>query len=276
MKPSRRGFTLIEMMVVGAVAAVLLALLLPSVLHAQEEARNAACKNQMKQLGLGMHNYYEVHRILPPAWVSRMPDADEGPFLGWESFLLPYMDQAPLYNQIDFEDVAKNDPKVFQTEVELYRCPSDPMVSLNPLRGKMATSSYSGNAGNERLPGSVDTPDKLNGLMWRNSRVGFGDVTDGLSNTFMAGERCLDSGSGIWMGVTKNRNENDAITDCSHHAQLNKSITSFSSRHPGGVHFLMGDGRVVFLSENIESKPELGTYQKLAQRDDGQPVGDFD
>lgn len=267
---------MIELLVIAGVAAVLMALCLPAVVQAQEEARRTKCQNNMKQLGLAFHNYHDVHKAVPPAWVAKKPDADEGPFLGWQSFLLPFMDQAPLYNRINFSVVDNNDPKILQTVIEIYRCPSDPMVSLNPLRGKMATSSYSGNAGDERLPGSVDTPDKLNGIMWRNSDVGFRDVRDGLSNTFLAGERCLDSGSGIWMGVTKNRNENDAVTDCSHHAQLNKSITSFSSRHPGGANFLMGDGRVVFIDEKIESKPELGTYQKLAQRDDGQPVGDFD
>jgi prepilin-type processing-associated H-X9-DG protein len=91
----------------------------------------------------------------------------------------------------------------------------------------------------------------------------------------MAGERCLDSGSGIWMGVTKNRNENDAITDCSHQAQLNKSITSFSSRHADGANFLLCDGSVRFVEEGIESDAELGTYQKLSQRNDGEPLGEF-
>jgi prepilin-type processing-associated H-X9-DG protein len=276
MKKTRRGFTLIELMVICCVAAVMLALFLPAVVQAQEEARRNSCKNNMKQLGLATHNYHDVHRTFPPAWVAKKPDADDGPFLGWMTFLLPFVDQAPLYSQIDFKVVDNNDPKIFKTVLEVYRCPSDPMVALNPLRGKMATSSYSGNAGNERLPGSVDTPEKLNGVMWRNSVIRFRDMTDGPSNIFVAGERCLDSGSGIWMGVTKNRNENDAITDCSHHAQLNKSITSFSSRHPGGANFLMGDGRVVFISEKIESKSELGVYQKLSQRDDGEPVGDFD
>lgn len=275
MRVARRGFTLIELLVIGSIAAVLLALLLPAVSQAQEEARRNTCKNNLKQFGLAMHNYHDVFQALPPAWVSKKPDADEGPFIGWGTFVLPFMNQAPLYNQINFKVVDNNDPKIFQTVLEVYRCPSDPMVALNPLRGKMASSSYSGNAGNERLPGSVDTPDNLNGMMWRNSNVKFRDVIDGLSNTFMVGERCLDSGSGIWMGVTKNRNENDAITDCSHQAQLNKSITSFSSRHTGGANFVMGDGAVRFIDETIESDAELGLYQKLSQRNDKQPIGNF-
>lgn len=275
MRRTRRGFHLVELTVIGSIAAVLLALVLPAVVRAQEEARQNSCKNNLKQFGLAMHNYHDVFQTFPPAWVSKVPDADEGPFIGWGTFLLPFVDQAPRYNQIDFNVVGNNEPAVFQTVLEVYRCPSDPMVALNPIRGKMATSSYSGNGGNERLPGSVDTPETLNGIMWRNSKCRIADIIDGTSNTFMVGERCLDSGSGIWMGVTKNRNENDSITDCSHHAQLNKSITSFSSRHPEGANFVLCDGSVRFIVESIESDEELGVYQKLAQRNDRQPVGDF-
>jgi len=275
MKLSRRGFTLIELLVIVSVAAVLLALSLPTVVRAQEAARMTSCKNNLKQLGIAMHNYHDVYATFPPGWVEKKDGAEEGPFTGWQTALLPYVDQAALFNQVNFDAFENNDEKVFKTVIEVYRCPSDPMVGLNPLRGKWATSSYSGNGGNERLPGSVDTPDKLNGIFWKNSSCRIRDIIDGTSNTFMIGERSLDSGSGIWMGVTKNRNENDAITDCSHHAQLNKSITSYSSRHPGGAHFVCCDGAVHFIKDSIESAPELGVYQKLAQRDDGQPVGDF-
>lgn len=275
MKRSRPGFTLIELTVVAGVAAILLGLTLPSIARSQDEARKAACMNNLKQLGLAMHNYHDAHKTFPPGWVAAKPDADEGPFFGWQTFLLPYLDQAPLYNRINFNDISKLDDNIKKTSIPTYRCPSDPMVALNPLRGKFASSSYSGNSGNERLPGSVDTPDKLNGVMWRNSMIRLRDFTDGPSNTFLAGERCLNSGSGIWMGVTKNRNENDAITDCSNHARINASITSYSSRHEGGANFLMGDGHVIFVSEEIDSQPELGTYQKLSQRNDGQPVPGF-
>ncbi len=176
---------------------------------------------------------------------------------------------------MNFHEPGKNPAKLLKTILPVYRCPSDPMADLNPLRGNWATSSYSGNAGDERLPGSLDTPAKMNGIMWRNSSIGFRDILDGTSNTFLVGERGLSSASGIWFGVTKNQNENDAISDCSHHSQMNRSITSFSSHHSKGVHFLMCDGRVTFLSEKLESKLELGIYQKLANRNDGQPLGNF-
>lgn len=275
MRSKRKGFCFLELLVIVAIASVLLALTLPAIANAQEEARQNRCKNNLKQFGLAMHNYHDTFRTFPPAWVAQKPDADEGFFMGWGSFLLPFLEQAPLYNQLNFKEVSQNDPKFLRTVLPVFRCPSDPMADLNPIRGNWATSSYSGNAGNERLPGSDDTPEKTNGIMYRNSDIGLRDITDGSSNTFMMGERGLRSASGIWFGVTMNRNENDAITDCSHQARMNRHITSFSSHHPNGAHFLMCDGSVAFLSEKIESKPKLGIYQKLSQRDDGQPIGDF-
>lgn len=274
----RRGFTFIELLTVIALVAVLLAIGVPKVVQTQEQARANQCKNNLKQLGLAIHNYHDTYNSLPPGWVAAKPDADAGFFLGWQRSLLPYLDQAPLYNQIDSEDIAANEREVLGMAIPVLRCPSDSMVDKNPLRGKFGTSSYSGNAGNERLPGSVDTPEKLNGIFWRNSHVRFRDIKDGLSNTFLAGERGIDSGSGIWVGVTANRNENDAITDCSHHAQLNRSITSFSGRHPGVVMFVMLDGAIRPIAEDVESSADtenLGLFQKLAQRNDSQRVGDF-
>lgn len=273
-----RGFTLIELMTVIALVAVLLALLAPAIAQSQDDARRAACMNNLKQIGLAMHNYHDVYNSLPPGWVAKNAEAGTGPSFGWMASVLPFVDQAPLFNTLDFNVFDKNDPQRLQTVIPVYRCPSDPMVDLNPIRGKFASASYSGNAGNERLPGSIDTPLKTNGMFWLNSNCRFQHITDGMSNTFMVGERCLDSASGIWVGTTKNRNENDAVSDGSHHARLNASIESFSSRHPGGANFVMGDGAVRFVSNDIESlDPEtsngqLGTYQKLSQRDDGQPT----
>jgi prepilin-type N-terminal cleavage/methylation domain-containing protein len=196
MRNRRRGFTLIEVLVISAITAVLLALFLPAVAEAQEEARKNQCKNHLKQMGLAMHNYHDTHKTFPPGWVSQKPDAAEGPFFGWGSFLLPFVEQAPLYNQLTFSAFKHNREPLLKTVILVFRCPSDPMADLNPLRGDWATSSYSGNAGDERLPGSLDTPEKMNGIMWRNSRVRLRDILDGTSNTFLMGERGLRSASG--------------------------------------------------------------------------------
>jgi prepilin-type N-terminal cleavage/methylation domain-containing protein len=92
MRNQRRGFTLIELMVISAVTAVLLALFLPAVAEAQEEARKNQCKNRLKQMGLAMHNYHDTYNTLPPGWVAAKEDAEEGPFLGWQTSLLPFVE----------------------------------------------------------------------------------------------------------------------------------------------------------------------------------------
>jgi prepilin-type N-terminal cleavage/methylation domain-containing protein/prepilin-type processing-associated H-X9-DG protein len=275
MHTKARGFTLIELLVVMAITAVLTALVLPSVSAAQDEARQSQCKNHLKQIGLAMHNYHDTYRSFPPGWVSKGTTAEIGPNTGWQTSILPFVEQAPLYNTIDFNNVDKTPENIVQTVVPTYRCPSDPMVELNPLRKKWATSSYSGNSGDERLPGSVDPLPKTSGIFWINSFCGMRNITDGTSNTILVGERCLGSGSGVWFGVTQNRNENDAVSDANHENQLNAGLGSFSSRHPGGAHFVLCDGAVRFISDEIESKPELGTFQKLANRSDGNTIGEF-
>jgi prepilin-type processing-associated H-X9-DG protein len=150
---------------------------------------------------------------------------------------------------------------------------------VNDIRGGYGVSFYSGNHGNERLPGSADTPQQANGVFYWNSSIHLAEIVDGSSNTLMVGERGLDSALGIWPGVRANQHENDAVTDCSDHARINSDITSFSSLHGEGANFLFCDGAVRFISQTIDSQPAgtpgLGTYQRLAQRDDGNPVGDF-
>ena len=148
-KPPRRGFTLIELLVVIAIIAILVALLLPAVQQAREAARRTSCRNNLKQLGLALHNYHDVHRTFPagyysyptrdgsgPAWARIDPQTwDAGPGWGWGTMLLPYVDQANVANQIDPEgqiwDPAYTDQ--IATNLSVFRCPSstggdDPFV----------------------------------------------------------------------------------------------------------------------------------------------------
>ncbi|WP_417376669.1 DUF1559 domain-containing protein, partial [Gimesia maris] len=103
---AKRGFTLIELLVVIAIIAILIALLLPAVQQAREAARRSTCKNNMKQLGIALHNYHETHRIFPQMHVEYARNTDYDPpggesFLPWSVMILPFMDQAPLYNKIN-------------------------------------------------------------------------------------------------------------------------------------------------------------------------------
>ncbi len=286
------GFTVVELLLVIAIVTILTAIMLPAVQRSRAQARANRCKNNLKQLALAMHNYHDVHRTFPPAWVTRDPDFDARRGYGWQSFLLPYLDQAPLYNRLDFNEEPSEKDKLLQTSLPVLRCPADSTLPLNKLRGSYATSNYSGNFGNvaiprwlpdglsEFWPGRVATPRKTNGIMWVNSRCRIRDVVDGTSNTFLAGERCVSSGAGVWFGVTANNHENDAVTETSHASRINRTLASFSSRHRGGSHFVLCDGSARFVSEKIESRAwaddeEPGTYQKLGARNDGFAVHEF-
>ncbi|MDB5389334.1 MAG: hypothetical protein JWM11_4980 [Planctomycetaceae bacterium] len=287
--PSSRkklGFTLVELVAVTSIVAVGMSVSLPGIQKVRNQARLTACKNNLKQLGLAMHNYHDTVNALPPGWVIKSTKAEAGPGLGWGTMILPYMDQVAIYNQINFSEPPKVD-KLTQTSIPGYLCPEDTAAALNSVRGKYATSNYSGSSGDQLLPGSVDLPDpgtdaakKLStGLFFHNSCVRFRDITDGLSNTFMLGEKSVSSAAGIWMGVRSNQNAGDSVTDCNHRSKLNAVIHSFSSQHGGGAHFLLGDGSVRFIADTIESKESTdkpnGTYQKLANKNDGQILGEF-
>ena len=295
---SRRGFTLVELTAVAATSSLLMSLFVPAIQEAREAARRSQCKNNLKQLGLAIHNYHEVYGTLPPGWTDFTPDAGESPRYGWSASILPFVDQAPLFKRMrnDFQQRSVTARTETQTPLPAYRCPSDTTPSLNPLRGGYATSNYSGNFGmlapprlvpggmNPAWPGEAPTPTNANrqfystaGVLWLNSKVRFRDCKDGTSNILFVGERCLTSGSGIWMGVRGNHYENDVVTDCSVGNEINSGIGAFSSRHAGGAQFLFGDGAVRFISENIHTgTPEKpGLWQHLGGRADGSPLAEF-
>jgi prepilin-type N-terminal cleavage/methylation domain-containing protein/prepilin-type processing-associated H-X9-DG protein len=287
---SRRGFTFVELLVVLSIVAVSLALTMPAIQHSIQDARRARCTNNLKQLGLALHNYHDTYGLFAPGWISKEGAAGLGARTGWQIGILPYVDQAPLYNQIDFNktspiEVDGKPNKLFQSPLAVFRCPADSAPETNPLRGDYGTSNYSGNYGHvppPRLrplglsdfwPGAVPAPMQSRGIFARNSSIGMRNITDGSSNTLMVAERCFTSGAGIWAGVTDNAHEDDALTDSSHRSRINAGLSSFSSRHGNGVNILMCDGSVRFLDEAIDSKPgaELGVWQKLGCRDDGLP-----
>ena len=288
----KRGFAFTELLVLVGLITLILALLLPAVQRAREDARSQVCKNNLKQLGLALINYHDTYILFPPGWVSIEGAPGAGARIGWQTSILPYLDQAPLFNQVNFLKPPRESDgtpiKLFQTALTVYRCPLDPTPEQNPLRGNYGTSNYSGNYGDipARLAplglsdfwaGSVDAPMQSRGIFARNSSEGFRDITDGSSYTLLAGERGFASGAGIWVGVTDNAHEDDAVTDCSHRSRPNAGWSSFSSRHGGGVHILMCDGTARFLSDKIDSKPrpEQGTFQKLACKNDDQAIDDF-
>lgn len=288
-KKSRRGFTLLELAAVASIGTVLVSLASPAIQQAREAARRAQCKNNLKQIGLAIHNYHEVGGAFPPGWTNHTPHPGPGPRFGWSTSILPFLDQAPLYKQLDSNSHRVISRQPLETSLATYRCPSDTSSATNPLRGGFGTSNYSGNFGTIAPPrwltggmnpgwaGEVSTPTKADGIFWFNSRVRFRDCKDGTSNILFVGERCVSSGSGIWMGVRGNNFENDVVSDVSVGNEMNSGPGAFSSRHEGGGHFLLGDGTVRFLSDTIASGTDEGPglYQNLGSRSDGRTLGAF-
>ncbi len=289
---SRRGFTLIEFLVVAGIVAVLAALLLPAVECARDEARRKACINNLKSLGLAMHYYHDSHAVFPPGWISNEGTAGTGPKFGWSLSILPFIDEPRLFQKFDgkFGNRLPDPDDVTRTVVKAYRGPADATTGdVNARRGGYGTSNYAGNYGSvapprwlplgaaDAWPGSVDAPMTSNGIFARDSRVRMRDITDGTTNTILAGERGASSGAGIWPGVTDNAHEDDVLASGSHLARINSGPSAYSSAHEGGAGFLMCDGAVRFLPAAIESRPgpELGTWQKLTNKADGEPIGEF-
>jgi type II secretory pathway pseudopilin PulG len=287
----RPGFTLVELVTVVFVITTLLVLLAPAIHQAQQDARRDACKNNLKQVGLAMHNYHDTHLCFPPGWTGHHPTAGEEGRYGWGMFLTPFLDQASVYSQVNFKDQQPYKAKVTQTALPVFRCPADTTEVLNSFRGGFGTSNYSANFGSvapprwldaglsSNWPGQPPTPQKTDGICWWNSNCKLRNITDGSSNTLHVGERSVASAAGIWMGVRGNNYESDQVTDCSPGHEINSGVASFSSAHTGGALFLICDGSVHFISETIDSgirdDGRPGTFQRLGSRHDSQIVGDF-
>lgn len=219
----RAAFTLIELLVVVAVIAVLIGLLLPAVQKVREAASRLKCKNNLKQIGLALHNYHDRSGTFPPGYTANAINTDgTGPGWGWAAFLLPDLEQDNLWRLIDFSQpiiAAGNHDLVRQANVPFLRCPSDPRqdpIALseftNPagLTTPLARSNYVACYGNTPFLG--ESPSVLTahtsidgisgrGMFFRNSRTRMADVTDGLSNTLAVGEKNAKNTMATWVGV---------------------------------------------------------------------------
>ncbi|MEQ1830997.1 MAG: DUF1559 domain-containing protein [Pirellula sp.] len=211
-KSIRFGFTLVELLVVIAIIGILVGLLLPAVQAAREAARRMQCSNNLKQLGLALHNYSSAHGRFPPAFIrvyfqpsaaSTDVDNERRGNWGWGAMLFPYVEQNALFSALNVGPVtfASNldnpaNRLMLQTPLTTYRCPSDDGPILNVDRVvrsntnvavETAISNYIGSNSTGTVDGNP--PGVRRGLFIRDQGTKFGEISDGSSNTFAIGER---------------------------------------------------------------------------------------
>lgn len=279
-----RGFTAIELLVVVAVIAILIALLLPSVQQAREAARRTQCLNNLVQLGIGLHAYHHVHHGLPPGVVDSAPVVQNnalGYKMSWLVQLLPYIDESTAYGRIDFTRGAyqQTDPGLQTYRIPLLRCPSSG-----------GSSAYAGCYNDVEAPISETS----NGVLYLNSHVRLQEIPDGQRHTIMLGEsgasatwlagngemlRNMDGFNDVnsenYNSATRNYYEappqrND-LPDGGAAASGNSPIGGFGSAHLDGCNFCFADGNVRFVTNNVDAT----LLRNLANRQDGNLVGDF-
>jgi prepilin-type N-terminal cleavage/methylation domain-containing protein len=305
----RTGFTLIELLVVIAIIAVLIALLLPAVQQAREAARRTQCKNNLKQIGLALHNYHDTHLVFPPGSLDQR-DSPTSNMLSFLVFILPFLEQDSLYQQFNFSLGRDGNNALARFRIPAYLCPSSPVelrarngaqdpdfsVSGNGyvshyhgILGPKGTNPFTGQEYGRVGPANPDTGHggrATQGMMQANGRLGIRDATDGTSNTFIVGEISWNGALThyrIWLEGCIGGTAPGNTTWCSNLANIRYPINlisrelspdgnlsndvSFGSQHTGGTHFLMTDGSVHFVSENID----MGIYLSTASRNGGEP-----
>lgn len=318
----RQGFTLVELLVVIAIIGILVALLLPAIQSARESGRRANCSSNLKQIGVALLLHEDVKGHFPTgAKPSNGRDHASGRAAwGWGSYILPYLEQEQLYEDMLVDTQELHDLMIDyeqfralpQTPLSIYRCPSDDGPELNHERSftnsrygdtPLATSNYIAVQGTRWANGDYDSETDTWitqrgdpwGTFWVGSKTKLSDIKDGTSNTFIVGERCWENFAGIWVGV---RNYNGTgewglrqalgISNVKPNAPNPEGNRGFSSNHPKGTLFVFADGHVSFIPDNINfdntgagagvrnaNLANMGTYQRLARRNDGQTVGDY-
>jgi len=296
----KRAFTLIELLVVVAIIGALVALLIPAVQAARESARCLHCQNNLRQIGLAMHNYLDTHESFPCGAAVGFLESTGGPYgtptgtrEGWRVFLLPFLEEKGRHNAYDFEKslCLGIDNKLSSTRIATYECPSDGKQPFDPHMETVfqwRTSNYCGVAGSRRgrnLESSHCGWYGTDGVLYPLSGVRIKDIPDGLSSTLLVGEQTN------WLRVwTAGAYRTDIYGPDNHYCVFAcKNVTwplntdpeqrkynharpdqnclfndiFFSSRHGEGVNFVYADGHVGYLNRTIE----IELLKSLATRD---------
>lgn len=295
------GFTLVELLVVISIIGILIGLLLPAVQAAREAARRMQCSNNLKQVGLALHNYHDSRAAFPSGYITETDAGGNeiGPGWGWASMILPELEQAPLFERIHFSSPIEAPVNGFARiqSVATFICPSDasPRVwttkrrslSTGELIGvicDVASANYVGVFGTSEPGVGGD------GIFSRNVAIKIRDITDGTSSTLMVGERSFRLGEATWTGAVTGAvitaDGSDGVGagppepasglilghsgDGNSPGDRRSHANQFYSLHAGGgAHFLFCDGHVAFLSRSIDYR----VYQALTTRAGGELIG---
>jgi prepilin-type N-terminal cleavage/methylation domain-containing protein len=293
----RQGFTLIELLVVIAIIAILISLLLPAVQAARNAARRTQNRNNLKQLGLALHNYHDVSRSFPPGWIgvtNGLQDWNGGNGWCWATLVLPFIEQTNMYKKLNLlasvTSPANNAVYLANTLQGSFRNPNDIgpetftiMTPSNPGPATpicdLPTSNYVGNWGTTdadnvySLP--VGAPAVGNGVFYLNSRVRLRDITDGASQTFLIGQHKTEAKPSLsfggdtfawfstWVGVVPNAESSiSRVLGVADHVPNDPAHhqDDFSGIYDPGAHFCFCDGSVNFISENMDK----AVFQSMA------------
>lgn len=339
-KRNHKGFTLIELLVVIAIIAILIALLLPAVQQAREAARRSSCRNNLKQLGLALHNYHSAHRIFPMGGLAGFTSSGANAWASANTMLLPYLDQANIYNLYNSNQPWLDTPNsTAALSIPVFNCPSSSHQRPEPIPA--ATQALAAGAGLDALNGpTIGTTDYIYskgpneawcvvqafpqskiGMFDTTHQVRIRDITDGTTNTFAMGEGAagnlfpvaafgtpttqavaatgekmtayqgwvsahtntttfvglgIPSASSIFGTTARSMNPNFVMESITDDAGVltctgNHRTSEFRSAHQGGGMFLMADGSVRFVSENIN----LQVFQDVSTIRGGEVVSEF-
>ncbi len=239
------GFTLVELLVVIAIIGILIALLLPAVQAAREAARRMQCTNNLKQIGLAIHNFHDSFQCVPPMGTEDLGDEDNDSNWGWPVYVMPYLEMQATYDALNitmgndknnYWPVRKGSPyntlngaiadpallRIMQQPASAFRCPSSASPDVNddkplPYKGgsggqRLATMDYVGV--NDEQGIRRDGPDGIFYWTRYTNKRNFASVTDGLSNTLFVAERCYELksrkiGAAVVFGYAGNQDEDN-------------------------------------------------------------------